>query len=75
MPSINSFELIQRLYPYEVMMNKEARTSVEDVFKSFEIDSKEGPAGQVMEVRRQPGVANVQLQKGSKTHNFQVKCS
>ena len=54
------------------MMNKEGRTSVEDVFRSFEIVSEEGPVGQVMEVRRQPGAANVQIQRGSGLHNLQV---
>lgn len=54
------------------MMNKEGRTAVEDAFTSFEIDAKEGPAGQVMEVRRQPGVAAVQIQRDSNMHNLQV---
>ena len=54
------------------MMNKEGRTSVEDVFRSFEIVSEEGPVGQVMEVHRQPGAANVQIQRGSDLHNLQV---
>ncbi len=54
------------------MMSKDARTSVEDVFKSFELEMKAGPAGQVLKVQREPGKANVQMKKASTTFDLQV---
>uniref|UniRef100_A0A8B9HSU4 von Willebrand factor A domain containing 8 n=1 Tax=Astyanax mexicanus TaxID=7994 RepID=A0A8B9HSU4_ASTMX len=77
-PMLSAQQLIQRLYPYEAMLNKEGCNAVEGVLSRFELlDGKRQPSPRaVVHVEpapdAQPGQASVTLNIADKNISFQV---
>ncbi|XP_005100871.1 von Willebrand factor A domain-containing protein 8 [Aplysia californica] len=73
MPNASDAELLQRLYPYSVMLGKEGKTAVEDTLKKFEISRIESEAPTtVAGLDRGEISAGVSLKHGKKTFSFEV---
>jgi MoxR-like ATPase len=71
--SISPLKVLKTLYPYDIMMNKEGRASVEDALKSFELFENSPPGGSVVnEVRRHSEGATVQLHTNHRNYNIEV---
>ncbi|XP_067669611.1 von Willebrand factor A domain-containing protein 8-like [Haliotis asinina] len=70
-PSVSSLELIQRLYPYNIMLGKEGKTAVEDTLSKFELIGS-SPVYSVGRVDKQGNEALVTLSQGRDAHPVQV---
>nr|XP_055071414.1 von Willebrand factor A domain-containing protein 8 [Misgurnus anguillicaudatus] len=77
-PMMSAQQLVQRLYPYEIMLGKEGRTAVEGVLNRFELTdgNKKPPPTSVVNVEPvrgdQTGQAAVTLKITDKNITFQV---
>ncbi|KAM9486140.1 von Willebrand factor A domain-containing protein 8 [Clarias gariepinus] len=77
-PMLSSQQLVQRLYPYDIMLGKEGRNAVEGVLSRFELmDGKKQPSPHaVVEVEASTGghtgEASVALSIADKIISFQV---
>ncbi|KAG8452289.1 hypothetical protein GDO86_004191 [Hymenochirus boettgeri] len=77
-PLMSSQCLIQRIYPYNILLSKEGKTAVEDALKRFElmdfrrspIDMKIGKVDLVHNATRP--LANVDIQTNKKTYSIKV---
>lgn len=76
-PMMSAQQLVQRLYPYEIMLGKEGRTAVEGVLSRFELTdgNKKPPPTAVVNVepvRDQTGQAAVTIKIKDKNITYQV---
>jgi len=72
-PRCSDIELVQRLYPYTVMLGKEGREAVEDMLKKFEIPLKSSTEGTAVgNVVKSGTTATVSLKQGRKNVDIQV---
>ncbi|XP_065149109.1 von Willebrand factor A domain-containing protein 8 [Paramisgurnus dabryanus] len=77
-PMMSAQQLVQRLYPYEIMLGKEGRTAVEGVLSRFELTdgNKKPPPTAVVNVEPvrgdQTGQAAVTIKIKDKNITFQV---
>ncbi|KAI0224175.1 von Willebrand factor A domain-containing protein 8 [Lamellibrachia satsuma] len=74
-PSVSTQRLLQRLYPYDVMLGKEGQTAVMDALKSFDLleDDTNYVGCLVTEVRLSgDNQATVQVRHGRHTHKLHL---
>ncbi|KAI0224510.1 von Willebrand factor A domain-containing protein 8 [Lamellibrachia satsuma] len=74
-PSVSTQRLLQRLYPYDVMLGKEGQTAVMDALKSFDLleDDTNYVGCLVTEVRlTRDNQATVQVRHGRHTHELHL---
>ncbi|KAM3934338.1 von Willebrand factor A domain-containing protein 8 [Leptodactylus fuscus] len=77
-PTMSSQQVIQRLYPYTVMLGKEGRTAVEDTLKRFELLDAGRSAGSLKIVKVEPDrnvespMASVHIQTSGKDIRIEV---
>uniref|UniRef100_H2YJD9 von Willebrand factor A domain-containing protein 8 n=1 Tax=Ciona savignyi TaxID=51511 RepID=H2YJD9_CIOSA len=69
--------LLSRLYPYKLVLNKEGTQAVEDIYQKFELSSSsansESLALHNINVKNNHK-ANVSLHNNNENHNFEVSC-
>ncbi|KAL3861823.1 hypothetical protein ACJMK2_007838 [Sinanodonta woodiana] len=74
LPDVNANALLQRLYPYDVMLRKEGQTAVKDMFSKFELPTEKSQSFSLGSVERlSDGVAQVILAQGQKNYQVQVQ--
>ncbi|KAH3874331.1 hypothetical protein DPMN_037573 [Dreissena polymorpha] len=72
MPGADIHSLLQRLYPYNVMLGKEGQTAVQGTLKRFDVPLSRDEGYLIQSVDRQIDSAMVSLVKGRKTSKLKV---
>ncbi|KAL4221611.1 von Willebrand factor A domain-containing protein 8 [Mactra antiquata] len=73
MPDTDIYSLVQRLYPYNIMLGKEGQTAVNDALAKFDIPVSKSLTSSIVSVNKQDNGSNVSLKTGKVTSSFMVE--
>ncbi|XP_076454368.1 von Willebrand factor A domain-containing protein 8-like [Babylonia areolata] len=71
-PGVSSHSIVQRLYPYSLMLGKEGKTAVTDTLSKFELADSGHAAGAVKSVIKEGQEAAVKIALGRKKYNLKL---
>ncbi|KAL8625507.1 hypothetical protein ACOMHN_014596 [Nucella lapillus] len=71
-PGVSSHNIVQRLYPYALMLGKEGKTAVTDTLSKFELTDSGATDGAVKSVVKEGQEAAVQIAVGRKKYNLKL---
>lgn len=71
-PEISAHSLLERAYPYSLMLGKEGKTAVTDAMNKFELVDPGLSHGGVKGVKKEGNSATVQITVGKKSFNLNV---